>query len=136
MKPNQRCAWVIALLLGCLGVVAAEPDLKIKLTGIACFRGRSLALCELSLRGGTLRPILATGERIEGIEVLSIDEMKGTITLQRNNQSQVLAVTEADAPDGPPGRTFNLKAVDSSQLLEIYQTLADRTVLRSPNLPG
>jgi len=78
---------------------------------------------------------LGPGERVEGLEILSIDEKKGTVTLHHNKQERVLSVAGADAPDGPPDRTFNVKSADSSQLLEIYQSLAERTVFRSPILP-
>lgn len=130
-------AILAALLGGCLSAVAAEPGPEVKVTGIVHFRGMSQALCEVTLPGRPvrLRPILGPGERSEGLEILSIDEKKGTVTLQFNKQSQTLSVTEAEAQDGPPGRTFNLKSADAGQLLEIYQSLAERTLFRSPILP-
>jgi hypothetical protein len=72
---------------------------------------------------------------LEGVEVLTINEEKGTVTFTVNKQPLVLTVAESGAPDGMAGRTFNLKSADSGQLLVIYQELADRTVIRSPSLP-
>jgi len=138
MKQKQLFALVV-LLGGCFAALADDPRPEIKLTGIVCFRGTCYALGEATSSrpyAAPQRPILQPGEKFDGLEILSIDEKKGIVTFRHNNETQRLTLAQGDTPESPLGQTFNLKAADSSQLLEVYQELAGRTVLRSPVLPG
>jgi len=138
MKQKQLFALVV-LLGGCFAALADDPRPEIKLTGIVCFRGTCYALGEATSArpyAAPQRPILQPGEKFDGLEILSIDEKKGIVTFRHNNETQRLTLAQGDTPESPLGQTFNLKAADSSQLLEVYQELAGRTVLRSPVLPG
>ena len=137
MNSRLQPVCLAALLGGGFSAFGDDSDSEIKLTGIVCFRGRGYALCELAMPGRSerMRPILQQGERAEGTEIVAIDEKKGTVTVKRNNRQLVLSVGEAGAPDGMPGRMFNLRSAQSDQLLDIYQRIAERTALLAPGLP-
>ena len=124
------------LLAGAVGLRAADGEASVKLTGIAHFDNRSRALLEIVPRPGRplIRPILAEGERVEGVEVREIDEKTGRVRVL-NGGVETFYVVDAAEP-AAAGRTFNFKSADGLQVLEIYQELSQRTVLRPYNLAG
>ncbi len=128
---------VVCLLIGsgrwCLGL--GEPT--VELTGIVHFNDRARALIEITQpppRAVMHRAILAQGDTFEGVTVLEVDEKAARVRLRHGSVETFLALGGADPEVA--GRTFNLKAADSSQLLDVYQELSGSTVLLSPRLPG
>jgi len=115
---------------------AAEGEFEVKLAGIAHFNDRSLALLEItgpSPRTLMIKPILAEGERIGKVEVRKIDAQAGLVRIANDGVETTLPL---DGKVGGVKRTFNLKDADLVQVLDIYQQLSGRTVLRSAGMPS
>jgi hypothetical protein len=116
-------------------VATAAAKATVKLTGISHAGGRQVVLVEIdNSGGGVLRPILAEGEQIDGVEVVSIDPKAGTASLKQGDKVTGFSV----AAGGNSGKvpTVNVKDADSRQVLDLYQQLSGRTVIASPALPA
>lgn len=119
--------------LTALAAPAAEPAPR--LTGIVVAHGRTRALLEIP--GPNRRvpwPIqLEAGERVDHIEVKSIDAKAGTVFVQSSNVTFTLGV-----PAPPPGPlpVLNLKDADARVLMRVHQDLTGRTLIASPTLPA
>lgn len=131
----------ILLALTCLtagiSAVAAEVNGRsAKLTGVAVIKGRSVALLEIPNPRGTsyIKPILEVGEKIGTIEVASIDATTGRVKVKDGNEETVLALPSVGATG--VSRTLQLHSADSLQVFDVYQAMANRTVLRGDRLPG
>jgi hypothetical protein len=114
---------------------AAAPEVRV--TGIVCFGTRTNALLEIQPprgKGGLVRPILRVGEKINGVELVRIDPGQGVATVTIDGEDSAFPID--GTPVGPVPPTLNLRSADSQQVMEIYQELTGRTVLRSGNLPG
>jgi len=112
---------------------AAGPQVRV--TGIVCFGSRTNAVVEIQpTRGGLLRPILRPGEKIEGVEVVSIDPSQGLVVVKSDELNSAFRIE--GTPAGVASPTFNLRGADSRQVLEVYQELSGRTVLSGGNLPS
>lgn len=136
MHARSLTLSVASLLAGAACLTAAESDVKVVLTGIVHFNGRSRALVELSgpgTRGNSTKPILSAGERIGNVEVREINPQAGQIRIVNSGEESILTL-DGKATTSP--RTFHFKAADSAQLLEIYQELAGRTLVRASTLPA
>jgi hypothetical protein len=98
----------------------------VKLTGVVCGQFGKVTLLEI----GLTKPILLEGEAVEGVKVVAIDEKAGRVTIEQAGDEQ----TTFHLDPGVASQTFNLNGASSSQLLEIFQEITGRTVLRSPTL--
>ena len=127
---------LVSLLAGVIGARAADLEVPVKLTGIAHFNNRGCALLEIGPRPGRplIKPILAEGERTEGVEILEIDEKIGRVRVINGGVETFHLVDSPEPADG--GRTLHFKSADGLQVLEVYQELSRRTVLRPSDLPG
>ena len=127
---------VVSLLVGAAVLQAAEDEASVKLTGVVEFDNQRYALLEIVSRPGrpVIKPILAPGERVEGVEVKEIDARSGRVRVVVNGVETFYLVGN-DEP-AATARTFHFKAADLLHVLEIYQMVSDRTVLRPSNLPG
>jgi hypothetical protein len=136
MHPRFAQLSALCLLAGVAQSRAEEPLATVTVTGIVHFEGTNRALLEISPRPGRplVKPILAKGERVEGIEVREIDEQSGRVRIS-NGGVETVYVVENAVPE-LTGRTFNFKSANSAQVLETYQELSGRTVIASPGLPG
>jgi len=135
MHPRLLPFSVLCLLAGAAEICAAEGEFEVNLTGITHFNDRSLALLEItgpSPRTLVIKPILAEGERIGKVEVRKIDARAGFVRIANDG---IESTYPLDGKAGEVKRTFNLKDADSVQVLDIYQQLSGRTVLRSAGMP-
>jgi type II secretory pathway component GspD/PulD (secretin) len=125
-----------SLLASSAGLRAAENEASVKLTGVAEGKDRPYALFEIISRPGrpVVRPILAIGERAEGVEVKDIDTKSGRVRVINNGVETFYLVD--DGEPAASGRALHFNSVDLAQFLEIYQELSGRTVLRPDSLPG
>jgi hypothetical protein len=127
---------VLASLMAGTGVVrAADDEAVVTLTGIAHFNNHSLALLEIQPRPGrpVIKPILAEGERVAGVEVKRIDARSGRVQVLVNGVETFHLVGAGDTAETGP--TLRFKSADLAQVLDIYQALSGRTVLRPSNVP-
>lgn len=131
LQPLALCAlvWIASVAAG----VAAETPLP-KLNGIIAIAGRTNALVELKLAGiqRSYKFWLESGERVDTLELTSINPKAGVVTVVVDG---VAATLDLGAPPNGGVPTLNLKNADSRSVLDLYQRLAGRTVLRSPTLP-
>src|SRR5262245_51203778 len=73
------------------GAVAAEPAAK--LTGIARLNKGDVVLLEISHPGGgVLKPILEAGERVQNIEVVSIDPKTATALIKQGGKTTEFSI--------------------------------------------
>jgi len=135
MQPRLVHLVIAILLAGAGGLQAADTGATVTLTGVAHFDNRGYALLEIVPRQGRplVRPILVEGERFEGVEVREIDEKTGRVKVMNGG---VEAYYQVDSGEATGGRTLHFKSADLVQVLEIYQQLSGRTVLRPASLPG
>lgn len=136
----MRLAFAITAGLALVALVAIgqEPaGQEVQVSGIACWGSVSNALLEirpLAGKGRVDRTILRVGEKFNGVEVITIDPRQGVV------RAKVDGVESAFPIDGTPvsagGSSLNLRAANSLQVLELYQELSRRTLLRSGNLPA
>lgn len=127
---------VASLLAGTAGLRAADSETSVTLTGIAHFNNRSRALLEIQSRPSrpVVKSILAEGEKIEGVEVKEIDAQSGRVRVVQNGVETFYVVgTGEPAPARP---TLHFQSSELAQVLEIYQELSGRAVLKPANLPG
>lgn len=119
--------------LSILAVAAAEP--AVKLTGIAQLSDGAVMLLEISHPGGgaPLKPILEAGERVQDIEVVSIDPKAATALIKQGSKTTEFSVGAGGNTAKAP--TVNFKEADSRQVLDIYQRASGRTVIASSVLP-
>jgi hypothetical protein len=136
MQTRLAPLYVTCLLAGAAGLRAAEVESGVQLTGITHFGDKTRAHLEIRspLRGAQIvRPILSEGDRIGAIEVRKIDSQAGLVRIANNGVEITLLLDEAP---GAAKRTLHFKETDLVQVLETYQELSGRTVLRSSDLPG
>jgi hypothetical protein len=117
------------LLCSALSAGAAE----VKLTGIVCAHFGKVALIEV----GPARLILHEGESVqhrpgERVALVRIDEKAGRVTIEEEPGRQT--TYSVNGREGVANQTFNLKDASSAELLDIYQDITGRTILRSPTL--
>jgi len=127
---------VASLLAGAAALRAAENEASVKLTGVAEFDNQRYALLEIVSRPGrpVVKPILEPGERVDGVEVKEIDSQSGRVRVINNGLETFYLVGSGEP--AATGRTLHFKSADLLQVLEVYQMLSGRTVLRPSNLPG
>ena len=127
---------VASLLAGGAALQAADDEASVKLTGVAEFNNSRYALLEIVSRPGrpAIKPILAPGERAEGVEVNEIDAQSGRVRMIINGVETFYLIGNGEP--ATTGRTLHFKSADLVQVLEIYQMISDRTVLRPSNVPG
>jgi hypothetical protein len=128
----------IAVFLGSVLLsiaTAAAAEVTVKVTGIAQVSGHDVVLLETTRSGGgVLRPILEVGNRIEGIEVVSIDARAATASLKQGDKVTEYSIgTTGDSGKAPK---VNCKDADARQVLDLYQRLSGRTVIVSASLPA
>ncbi len=113
---------------------AGEPE--VRLTGIVSVGPVRSALLEVVPAPGraVVRPILAVGERLPGVEVVSIDEARGAVGLRIGGRAAMSTPLEG-AHAGTEARTLQLAGADLMQVIDVYQRLAGRTVIRD-EFPG
>jgi hypothetical protein len=136
MTPRLAQFAVASLLAGTLGLRAADSEASVKLTGIAHFNNRGYALLEIQSRPGrpVIKPILTEGESVEGVELKEIDAQSSRVRVVQNGVETFYMVgTGEPAPARP---TLHFKSAELTQVLEIYQELSGRTVLKPASLPG
>ncbi len=135
MQSRLTSFAVASLLAGTLALQGAENEATIKLTGIAYFNNRGHALLEIVPRPGrpVIKPILAEGERVEGVEVKEIDAQSGRVRVISNGVETFYMIGSGEP--APTKLTLHFKSADLAQVLEIYQILSGRTVLRAASLP-
>jgi hypothetical protein len=127
---------VAGLLTGGTALRGADDEASVKLTGVAEVNNQRYALLEIVSRPGrpVIKPILAPGERVEGVEITEIDARSGQVRVLVNGVETFYLVSN-DEP-ATTARTLHFKSADLLQVLDIYQMLSDRTVLKPANLPG
>src|SRR5438105_138434 len=141
MRPYVKGCWLAIMVCNAIANVGAAATPECKLTGIFWLENQKRALLEIhgeSASGQrTSRAIsLGEGEREgdSGYEVTAIDERSAEVTLRLSGQ--VLARNLEQAPgEELAKRTFNFQSAELAQVLDIYQQLAGRTVLRPSTLP-
>ncbi len=140
MKALRGGCWFALGLSTALfnGAAAATPEPR--LTGIVQLENRRLALLELhdESRFGaviTRNPILREGERDGTYDVIAINEKSAKVTLRHATDETI----ELSLGQGPTeelaNRSVNLRSASLEQVLEIYQMLSARTVIRSLKFP-
>ena len=124
------------LLCVALSAQAQPKPATVTLTGLVELPTGKRALLRIDEPGrGSTKPILMEGDRVGGVEVVKIDLEGGKVTIKNAGEASVLAIgTGGKIPPGKKG--FQLQAASLAQVLEIYQELAGRTVLRRPTLPA
>jgi hypothetical protein len=127
---------IAGLLTGALGLRAADGEASVKLTGIAHFNNRSRALMEIQPRPGrpVIKPILGEGERVESVEVKEIDAKSGRVRVVQNGVETFYMVGTGEP--AATRRTLHFNDAHFAQVLDIYQELSGRTVLRPASLPA
>jgi hypothetical protein len=135
MRAHLAQLAIAGLLSSALGLEAADSEASVKLTGIAHFNNRGHALLEIQSRPGrpVIKPILAEGESVEGVEVKEINAQSGRVRVVHNGVETFFLVGTGEPAVATPALHF--KSADLTQVLEIYQTLSGRTVLRPASLP-
>src|SRR5689334_9757998 len=103
---------VASLLAGTVGLRAAESEVSVKLTGIAHFNNRSRALLEIQPQPGrpVIKPILAEGERVEGVEVKEIDAQSGRVRVVIGSVETFYLLGSGET--APAGRSLHFKSAD------------------------
>ena len=108
-----------------------------KLTGIVRLDNRKQALLELTeeFRPGALltrKPILTEGERDGNYALMAIDERTARVSLRFEPTGELFEL-KLDQPPGEElaNRTLNFQSADLLQVLDIYQAVSGRTVIRS-----
>jgi len=149
-------AGVLALVLLLGGsdaqLLADEPPTSLRLAGLVSFSSNKLALIESSPPGRERTDlVLAEGEREGDLEVLKIDDLAEKVSLNRGTRAIELAfdanrdpggLVEGTSPKrGTLGQTnqgvrFRLQKAGLRHVLEVYQRLSRRSLLRSSYLPG
>ncbi len=109
---------------------AAAPP---KLTGIVQAEAGTLALFELTepTRGVVLTPALRVGERAGAFELIEVNRTNGSAVLHSPTGKELLQVYTNQPP---ADRTINLHQARLDQVLDLYQMLANQTVIRPPQL--
>lgn len=127
---------IASLLGGAAAIQAADSEATVKLTGVAHFNNRGYALLEIQSRPGrpVIKPILAEGESVEGVEVKEIDAQSGRVRTVNSGVETFYQVGTGEPTAA--GQTLHFKSADLAQVLEVYQMLSDRTVLRPSSLPA
>ncbi len=124
---------LVSAMLSIVAAVAAEPT--VKLTGIAQAGGRTRVLLEIKpARGPLLRTTLIRGDRVESVEVVSIDAKAAKVSVKVAGNVEELSFDAGDATGLAPA--FRLKDAHSWQVLDLYQELSGRTVIASHSLPA
>ena len=109
-----------------------------RLVGIIKLPGPTRAILETV--GGWPRRmrafILTEGEMDAGIEVLQIYPYEGNARVRLGGNEMLMSLTgwTNQAPTSVPGIALDQAGLDA--VLRLYQGFADRTLLRSPRLPG
>ena len=122
---------------------AAGPVTSVQLTGVAQIHEKTFALLEIVPRPDRpttfVRAVLGKGERRDQVKVCEIDARTGRVLLaigaDGSSVEEKLFVVD-DSPVEESGRTLHFKSADLEQVIEVYQILSGRTVLRANNLVG
>ena len=84
----------------------AAPPAVVELTGVTSILGSHRALFEITPGPGkpTVRPIMKEGERVESIELVSIDIARGEVTIRNGTvlTNLPLKIARASGPASPP----------------------------------
>lgn len=141
---NKTLPAILPLLCGAAQLLAQVQSSAVKLTGIVSFAGKKSALLEImeigQVKKPTIKVVLYEAQRLNQIELLSIDEKGGAVLLRNAGVETILGFD--DQKDQPATeaqsvkRTFNFHSADLGQVLEVYADIAQRTVLQSPSLPS
>ena len=117
-------------------VLAAEPPPP-RLTGLVHFAGQSHALLEIpSGRRVESPPPLVPGDVQGQWEIVQINDAQGSVAL-KNSATQkelLLTLTNTVATSAVP-RTFRLESAPLGQVLEVFQMVSGRTLIRAQKLP-
>jgi hypothetical protein len=125
----------LLLLFGVLTTSQGADDTKVVLTGIVRVAGQPRAVLELRRASRPpLELILMAQERNEGIQLTSVNETNAEVTLTQDGQPVTLSMPKLNGAPGPDN--FNFDSTSLDQALNIYQILANVTVIRAPVLPG
>lgn len=83
----------------------AAPLATVELTGVTSILGSHRALFEITPGPGkpTVRPILKEGERVESVELVSIDITRGEVTIRNGTVLTNLPLKVAKGNTTPPG---------------------------------
>jgi hypothetical protein len=136
----KRKLLMIGLLVSAMAIsrwtIAEDAAAQPRLTGIVCWENHWEALLELPVKGTLAKPILAAGEAVSGYKVTSIDEEKGTVELTLpGNEKKVLLDLGLPPAEQVPRRSLHFRSTDLSQVLDVYQWFAGRTIIRSTRFP-
>lgn len=125
------------LLLAILAPLLCCGEEKVpRLTGIVHWENTARALLELpSGRGVRLRPLLQIGEAAADFKVKRIEVDSGTVELLQKGATNHILTLGLPPAEQLTRRTLNLRAADLEQVLEVYQQLSGRTVIRSAAMP-
>lgn len=126
-----RPLWALLFLIFSCGLTSAQP--VVRLTGVVSLGPLRSALVEIQPEPWrvAVKPVLSVGERVEGVEVVSIDDRQGTISVKLAGAAPTTIALDRAQPTSPSiPRTLNLAGADFFQVLEVYQRLCGRTVLR------
>jgi len=123
---------VALLIAGAASCIAADP-LAPKLLGIVSTENRKRALLEVKEQSPwgaivTRKPILAEGERDGTFAVTAIDEKTATVSIQHGGETLTVRLEQAPGEE-LADRTLNFRSAGMDQVLDIYQSLIDRTVI-------
>ncbi len=91
----------------------AAPAAKVRLTGITSILSRTRALFEIEPGPGkqTVKPIMSEGEMVEGIEVVTIDVAKNTVTIKNAGVVTNITFDVAKSSPSPPAGGAPLQPV-------------------------
>jgi hypothetical protein len=112
---------------------ADSPPPEIRLTGLVSRDGKDLAVLEIKNGRRIESSLLAAGDHSDAMSVVDIDRAAGAVTIQQQGKELRLTLP-VQAKGGE--RVLNLHGVRLETVLEIYQHLSDRTVLRSARVMG
>src|SRR5437867_262279 len=140
MTSYRRGLGLALILFGAIPTWPAWAAPAPKLTGIVRLEDRKRALLELTeeFRPGALltrKPILTEGERDGNYALMAIDERTARVSLRFEPTGELFEL-KLDQPPGEElaNRTLNFQSADLLQVLEIYQAVSGRTVIRSSGL--
>lgn len=135
MTTRLLTIWLCVALAGTLAG-ADLPSLEVRLLGIASHEKVNLAIIEVRHPRTSESLILAAGDVMGPVTVLAIDPTNGTVKVRVTGATEPVELELPHIPEAIGKHTLNLHAVPVDTLLDLYQRLTSRTVLRAPGLPS
>jgi hypothetical protein len=114
---------------------AQESPSVPRLLGIVSLPGKSLAVVEIDHSLHPQRYVLEAGDSFGDFTLRTIEPAKGAVTLRVAGTNAPVVLKVPELPGSREEPALHLRAVPNDVLLELYQRISGRTILRGPGLP-